>query len=185
MAKAGGSKWYPAFASNSKVAAYLSDVDKWVSFCDSLEGAASKALAALDGEGGAKGFQVSATCSCLLLVLALKLIMLSDLTQAAKDGLIAALGKLEASLAKSTYLCGDALTLADVVCACSLVDVFKKLLDPTLRAGLPATTRWFTTCVGQPSMSSLGNVALCAKPEAQKSSGGDKKVSRASLLCRT
>eukprot|EP00958_Prasinococcus_capsulatus_P009006 scaffold884_cov398-Prasinococcus_capsulatus_cf.AAC.24 len=84
---------------------------------------------------------------------------------------------MESLLNGSTFLCGDEPTLADVVCVCALLNVFKKVIDPAMREGLPATTRWFAACIEQPTVKEfLGNVVLCAKPASQKSSGGDKQV---------
>jgi len=50
-----------------------------------------------------------------------------------------------------SFLVGDSLTLADVVCACLLVPTFQTVLDEGFRKAMPNLTRWWTACVSNPA----------------------------------
>ena len=75
----------------------------------------------------------------------------------------AALAVLETHLRPRTYLVGEAVTLADVVAACALVQPMRMVLDSAARKALPSVTRWFMTIVNQaPVAHVVGAVELCA-----------------------
>merc|ERR1712025_160561 len=55
-------------------------------------------------------------------------------------------------------------TLADIAVACTLLSLYKQVLDPSFRKPFMNVTRWFTTVVNQPKAKDvLGAVALCSK----------------------
>jgi elongation factor 1-gamma len=85
----------------------------------------------------------------------------------AKADLAAALTVVEKHLALRTYLVGNAITLADITIASTLVYPFKFVCDAAFRAQFPNTMRWFNTCVNQTSFSNiLGTVTLATKEAA-------------------
>uniref|UniRef100_A0A7S4F181 Elongation factor 1-gamma n=1 Tax=Chrysotila carterae TaxID=13221 RepID=A0A7S4F181_CHRCT len=84
-------------------------------------------------------------------------------TQQAKTELARALEVLQGHLVKHTYLVGEAITLADVVVSCSLLNAFKLVFDAEYLKPFPAVVRWFTTCVNQPEFTAvIGTTTLCA-----------------------
>merc|ERR1739847_68828 len=88
-------------------------------------------------------------------------------TERAKEDIKAALKALNDHLLSRTFLVGERLTLADIAVACTLLSLYKQVLEPSLRADFGNVTRWFTTVVNQPHCKAvLGATALCAK-EAQ------------------
>ena len=73
-----------------------------------------------------------------------------------------ALAVLEAHLLPRTYLVGEAVTLADVVAACALVQPMRLVLDGAARTPFPSVTRWFMTIVHQAHVAHVvGAVELC------------------------
>eukprot|EP00438_Fugacium_kawagutii_P015373 Skav225133 [mRNA] locus=scaffold1056:65781:68980:+ [translate_table: standard] len=82
-----------------------------------------------------------------------------------KDGDVKkALKEMEEQLAKSEFLIGSSVTLADIVCA--LKEGFKRVFDPNFRKPFPKTCQWFEKCCKMPQFKSiLGDVKLCATPE--------------------
>ncbi|XP_015212607.2 valine--tRNA ligase [Lepisosteus oculatus] len=74
------------------------------------------------------------------------------------------LGVLDAHLRLRTYLVGEAVTLADITMATTLLLPFKYVLEPGLRKPIINVTRWFVTCLNQPRIKKvLGDVVLCEK----------------------
>ncbi|XP_019342548.2 valine--tRNA ligase [Alligator mississippiensis] len=74
------------------------------------------------------------------------------------------LGILDGHLRLRTYLVGEAVTLADIAVACTLLLPYKYVLDSSSRATYPNVTRWFLTCIHQPQFKDvLGPVELCAQ----------------------
>ncbi|XP_041035073.1 elongation factor 1-gamma-A-like [Carcharodon carcharias] len=49
-----------------------------------------------------------------------------------------------------TYLVGEHVTLADITLVCAMLDLYKEVLEPSLRKRYTDLDRWFTTCVNQP-----------------------------------
>jgi len=90
-----------------------------------------------------------------------------------KAKLVAALGTLEEHLLPRTYLVGEAITLADIACACALVQPFQVALDADARAPFPSVTRWFHTIVNQPAVARVvGAVDLSGTGEAPAAASG-------------
>jgi len=68
-----------------------------------------------------------------------------------------------------TYLVGNRITLADIVVACSLLNLYKHVLDTNFRKSFVNTNRWFTTLINQPEFKSvIGDFKLCEKMEIAK-----------------
>ena len=79
--------------------------------------------------------------------------------EAVKKGL----GALETHLQTRTYLVGDSITLADVICVCNLYQGFTTpgVFTADFRKAFPNVTRFFTTCVNQPAFKKvMGEVKL-------------------------
>jgi elongation factor 1-gamma len=96
----------------------------------------------------------------------------------AKGDLHKALAVLDAHLTDNTFLVGNSVTLADIVCVTALFYPFKMVLDTEVQAKFSAVTRWFVTCVNQPQFASvLGDVPLCrtAMAPAGAAAGGKGK----------
>merc|ERR1712106_736788 len=85
-------------------------------------------------------------------------------TERAKEDIKAALKSLDDHLLTRTYLAGERVTLADISVACTLLSLYKQVLDPAFRKPFLNVTRWFTTIVNQPNAKAvLGDVVLCTK----------------------
>jgi len=66
-----------------------------------------------------------------------------------------------ASLEGKSWLVGDNLTVADVVCAGGWIIAFQTVFDPAFRAQVPHFADWFERCVGLPSFRRrLGNIKM-------------------------
>merc|ERR1712053_67810 len=82
-----------------------------------------------------------------------------------------------------TFLVGERVTLADIAVACTLLSLYKQVLDPAFRGSFTNVNRWFTTVVNQPNAKAvIGQVNLCskmaefdAKKFAEFSGKGDNK----------
>merc|ERR1739838_374228 len=85
-------------------------------------------------------------------------------TERAKEDIKAALQTLNDHLLTRTFLVGERLTLADIAVACTLLNLYKQVLDPSFRKPFLNVTRWFTTVINQPNAKSvLGSFTLCSK----------------------
>merc|ERR1711935_47184 len=85
-------------------------------------------------------------------------------TERAKEDIRAALKALNDHLLSRTFLVGERLTLADVAVACTLLSLYKQVLDPSFRKPFLNVARWFTTVINQPNAKSvLGSFTLCSK----------------------
>ena len=85
-------------------------------------------------------------------------------TERAQEDLKRALAVLQAHLSSNTFLVGSAVTLADIVVCCSLLNAFKLVMDEKFLAPYKAVVRWFTTCVTQPEfLAVLGPTKLCGQ----------------------
>merc|ERR1711892_1480641 len=85
-------------------------------------------------------------------------------TERAKEDIKAALQTLNDHLLTRTFLVGERLTLADIAVACTLLNLYKQVLDPSFRKPFLNVTRWFTTIINQPNAKSvLGSFTLCSK----------------------
>merc|ERR1719430_74396 len=105
-------------------------------------------------------------------------------TDRAKEDVKTALKTLNDHLLTRTFLVGERVTLADIAVACTLLNLYKQVLDPAFRKPFMNVTRWFTTVINQPNAKAvIGTVALCSKMaefDAKKfaefsGKGGEKK----------
>nr|KAF6438071.1 hypothetical protein HJG59_008760 [Molossus molossus] len=85
-------------------------------------------------------------------------------TENAKEEVRRILGLLDAHLKTRTFLVGERVTLADITLVCTLLWLYKQVLEPSFRQAFPNTNRWFLTCINQPQFRAvLGEVKLCEK----------------------
>uniref|UniRef100_UPI00403863B6 elongation factor 1-gamma-like n=1 Tax=Callospermophilus lateralis TaxID=76772 RepID=UPI00403863B6 len=85
-------------------------------------------------------------------------------TENAKEEVRRILGLLDAHLKTRTFLVGERVTLADITVVCTLLWLYKQVLEPSFRQAFPNTNRWFLTCINQPQFQAiLGEVKLCEK----------------------
>ncbi|XP_061690285.1 elongation factor 1-gamma isoform X1 [Syngnathoides biaculeatus] len=85
-------------------------------------------------------------------------------TEQAKEDVKKLLAVLNQHLNTRTFLVGERITLADITVACSMLWLYKQVLEPSFRQPYPNVTRWFVTCVNQPQFKTvLGEVKLCEK----------------------
>ncbi|XP_020823908.1 elongation factor 1-gamma [Phascolarctos cinereus] len=85
-------------------------------------------------------------------------------TENAKEEVRRVLGLLDAHLKTRTFLVGERVTLADITVVCTLLWLYKQVLEPSFRQAFPNTNRWFLTCIHQPQFQAvLGEVKLCEK----------------------
>merc|ERR1712109_19267 len=104
-------------------------------------------------------------------------------TERAKEDIKAAMKTLNDHLLTRTYLVGESVSLADIAVACTMISLYKQVLDPAFRKPFGNVTRWFNTVVNQPNAKAvLGQVDLCtkmaefdAKKFAEFSGKGDNK----------
>merc|ERR1711931_124942 len=104
-------------------------------------------------------------------------------TERAKEDVKVALKTLNDHLLTRTFLVGERLSLADIAVACTMLSLYKQVLDPAFRKPFVDVTRWFTTVINQPNAKAvLGDFVLCtkmaefdAKKFAEFSGKGDKK----------
>merc|ERR1712180_125738 len=104
-------------------------------------------------------------------------------TDRAKEDIKAAMKTLNDHLLTRTFLVGERVTLADIAVACTLLSLYKQVLDPAFRGSFTNVNRWFTTVINQPNAKAvLGEVVLCTKMAefdskkfAEFSGKGDKK----------
>merc|ERR1719310_1613769 len=99
-------------------------------------------------------------------------------TERAQEDLKRGLAVLQAHLLNNQFLVGNAVTLADIVVCCSLLNAFKLVMDAAFLAPYKSVVRWFTLCVNQPEfLAVLGPTELKgagtpaaapAKPAAEK-----------------
>merc|ERR1711872_197116 len=104
-------------------------------------------------------------------------------TERAKEDIKGVLKALNDHLLAKTFLVGERISLADIAVACTLLSLYKQVMDPAFRGAFGNVNRWFTTVVNQPNAKAvLGEVVLCskeaqfdAKKFAEFSGKGDKK----------
>uniref|UniRef100_A0A8C0K9G9 Elongation factor 1-gamma n=1 Tax=Canis lupus dingo TaxID=286419 RepID=A0A8C0K9G9_CANLU len=85
-------------------------------------------------------------------------------TENAKEEVRRILGLLDTHLKTRTFLVGERVTLADITVVCTLLWLYKQVLEPSFRQAFPNTNRWFLTCINQPQFwAVLGEVKLCEK----------------------
>ena len=83
-------------------------------------------------------------------------------TQRAKEKVGKALGLLNKHLNYRTFLVGERVSLADISMVCSMLWLFKHVLEPAFYKPYPNVTRWFISCINLPQFKAvLGEVQLC------------------------
>merc|ERR1712055_1019320 len=107
-------------------------------------------------------------------------------TDRAKEDIKAALKTLNDHLLTRTFLVGERVTLADIAVACTLLNLYKHVLDSAFRKPFLNVTRWFTTVINQPNAKAvIGSFTLCSKmaefdskkfAEFSGKGAGDKKA---------
>merc|ERR1712025_914174 len=108
-------------------------------------------------------------------------------TERAKEDIKGVLKALNDHLLAKTFLVDERLSVADIAVACTLLSLYKQVMDPAFRGAFGNVNRWFTTVVNQPNAKAvLGEVVLCtkeaqfdAKMFAEFSGKGDKKKEKA------
>lgn len=74
------------------------------------------------------------------------------------------LDALNKILLTRTYLVGERVTLADIALACTILPVFQRGLDASVRQKMANVLRWFNTVTPQPNVKKiLGEVSLPGK----------------------
>uniref|UniRef100_A0A674P5Y9 Eukaryotic translation elongation factor 1 gamma n=1 Tax=Takifugu rubripes TaxID=31033 RepID=A0A674P5Y9_TAKRU len=85
-------------------------------------------------------------------------------TEQAKEDVKKVLTVLNQHLNTRTFLVGERVSLADIAVVCSMLWLYKQVLDPSFRQPFTNVSRWFVTCVNQPQFKAvLGEVKLCEK----------------------
>jgi elongation factor 1-gamma len=87
-------------------------------------------------------------------------------SERAKEDVKKALQVLNDHLLHQTFLVGERVTLADISVACTLLSLYKHVLEPEFRKPYGNVNRWFTTVINQPQVKQvIGAVKLCEKME--------------------
>ncbi|KAJ0049847.1 hypothetical protein NL108_005151, partial [Boleophthalmus pectinirostris] len=85
-------------------------------------------------------------------------------TEQAKEDVKRVLTVLNQHLNTRTFLVGERISLADITVACSMLWLYKQVLEPSFRQPYVNVNRWFVTCINQPQFKAvLGEVKLCDK----------------------
>jgi len=97
-------------------------------------------------------------------------------TQRAKGDIRKVFDTLNKHLLTRTFLVGQRLSLADIVVAMSLYNLYELVLDLGFRKAFPNTNRWYLTIVNQPLVKAIiGEVNLCQKMQVAKAEEGAKE----------
>lgn len=87
-----------------------------------------------------------------------------QVADSSKEELTSTLHFLDEYLLTRTYLVGERVTLADIVLALTMLDLYTHVLDTTFRKPYVNVNRWFTTIVNQPEVKTvIGDFQLCEK----------------------
>lgn len=97
-------------------------------------------------------------------------------TKKAQEDVKKVLSVLDNHLVTRTYLVGNSVSLADVVVATTLLQLYQLVLDPAFRKEFVNTNRWFVTIVNQPEVKAvLGDVHLADKAAVAPAAAKEKK----------
>jgi elongation factor 1-gamma len=92
-----------------------------------------------------------------------------EATQKAKGDIRKVLGILNEHFQTRTFIVHERVSLADIVVACTLTELYKTVLDPGFRKQFANVNRWFQTVVNQAEVKAvLGEVHLCEKMQVAK-----------------
>lgn len=98
---------------------------------------------------------------------------------AAKEALKKSLSILNEHLKRNTFLVGDRITLADIVCVCNLYEGMKSVFDAAFRKPYPCVERYFVTCVNQSEFKAVvGSFELCKTPMKPQKKEAPKKEAK-------
>jgi len=98
-------------------------------------------------------------------------------TKKAQEDVKKVLQILDSHLLSRTYIVGNTVTLADIVLAISLLQLYQLVLDPTFRGPFVNVNRWFSTIVNQPEVHAiLGEVKLSEKAQVAATAAKEKKA---------
>ncbi|CAI5784051.1 elongation factor 1-gamma [Podarcis lilfordi] len=82
----------------------------------------------------------------------------------AKEEVKRILALLDAHLKTRMFLVGECITLADITIVCTLIWLYKQVLEPSFHQPYENVNCWFVTCINQPQFKAvLGKVKLCEK----------------------
>jgi elongation factor 1-gamma len=103
--------------------------------------------------------------SCKLVFPLLGIMPLNKQTaETSKEELKSTLQFLDEYLLTRTYLVGERVTLADIVLALTMLELYTHVLDNSFRKPYVNVNRWFTTIVNQPEVKNvIGEFKLCEK----------------------
>lgn len=60
------------------------------------------------------------------------------------------LGLLDAHLKTRIFLVGEHVTLVDITVVCTLLWLYKQVMEPSSCQAFPKTNCWFITCINEP-----------------------------------
>merc|ERR1711973_1073692 len=90
-------------------------------------------------------------------------------TERAKEDVKSAMNALNSHLLTRTFLVGERVSLADISVCCTMLNLYKYVLDPSFRKSYVNVNRWFTTLVNQPNVKAvIGDFVLCTKKAEKK-----------------
>merc|ERR1711963_1357866 len=72
-------------------------------------------------------------------------------TERAKEDIKGVMKALNDHLLAKTFLVGERISLADIAVCCTLLSLYKQVMDPYFRGAYQNVNRWFTTVVNQPN----------------------------------
>merc|ERR1712047_7901 len=72
-------------------------------------------------------------------------------TERAKEDIKGVMKALNDHLLAKTFLVDERISLADIAVCCTLLSLYKQVMDPSFRGAYQNVNRWFTTVVNQPN----------------------------------
>eukprot|EP00069_Balaena_mysticetus_P001237 bmy_15122T0 len=99
-----------------------------------------------------------------------------QVTENAKEVVRQIMGLLDAHLKTRTFLVGERVTLADITVVCTLLWLYKQVLEPSFYQPFPNTNRWLLTCIHQPQFWAV--LGEFAESQPKKDTPRKEKASR-------